>query len=112
MFLAASAIRSEGEHNDVLRHFVREIRAPNGTLLGWIGAAYDVSPAIGPRMSDGSSSYWPGCSLSGCIGSPCLFGSGWTPAIAAIGRGLRAMFVMIGNFVALMAYILTRPKSS
>ena len=42
LLLAASAIQSEGEHNDVLRHLIREIHAMDGPLLGLIGAAYDV----------------------------------------------------------------------
>ncbi len=112
MLLAASAIQSEGEHNDVLRHFVREIRAPNGTLLGWIGAAYDVSPAIGTpdvrwivlllAWLFFIGVYW--------ISLPLWV---WLDARQRGDRaGVWAMFVMIGNLVALMAYILTRPRSS
>jgi len=112
LVLAASAIQSEGEHNDVLRHFIREIRATNGPLLGLIGAAYDVSPAIGaPNVR------WIVFLLAWLF----FIGVYWISLplwvwLDARHRGERAgiwaMFVILGNLVALMAYILTRPKSS
>ncbi len=112
LLLAASAIQSEGEHNDVLRHCVREIRATNGMLLGWIGAAYDVNPAIGsPNVR------WIVFLLAWLF----FMGVYWISLplwvwLDARPRGERAgvwaMFVVIGNLAALMAYVLTRPKSS
>ena len=112
LILAASAIQSEGEHNDVLRHVVREIRSTNGTLLGWIGVAFDVSPGVGtPDVR------WIVFLLAWLF----FIGVYWISLplwvwLDARHRGERAgvwaMFVVIGNLVALMAYVLTRPKSS
>lgn len=112
MLLVASAIRSEGEHNDVLRHLVREVRSPDGLLLGWIGVAYDVGPAMG-AVDVG----W----IASLLAWLFLMGVYWLSLplwvwLDARRRGERAwvwaMFVLIGNLVALMAYLLTRPKAA
>jgi hypothetical protein len=112
MLLVASAIQSEGEHNDVLRHLVREIRSPDGILQGWIGVAYDVSPAIGVP-----DTVW----IASLLAWLFFVGVYWLSLplwvwLDARQRGERAgvwaMFVLIGNLVALMAYVLTRPKST
>ena len=112
LLLAASAIQSEGEHNDVLRHFVREVRSPDGVLLGWVGVAYDVSPDISaPDIG------W----IISLLAWLFFLGIYWLSLplwvwLDARQRGERAgvwaMFVLVGNLVALMAYVLTRPQSA
>jgi hypothetical protein len=106
--LAASAMGREGEHNDVFRHMLREVRGPEGELVGWIGVTYDVSPAMGDPgigyiafvllLLLSTSVYW--LSLPAWV---------WMDARA---RGERAwtwaVFLLVGNLVALIAYILVR----
>jgi hypothetical protein len=112
LLLVASAIQSEGEHNDVLRHLVRAIRSPDGALLGWMGVAYDVSPAV-----TSPNAGWIVLLLAWLF----FVGAYWISLplwvwLDARQRGERAgvwaMFVLIGNLVALMAYVLTRPKNT
>lgn len=107
--LAASAIQSEGEHNDVLDHMIRPLQNGSGMWVGFVGVAYAASPdAAGfpgilftlPLLliPAGLLAYW--------LALPCwVF---WD----AKGRGEKAwvwaMFVLLGNLVALFAYLLTR----
>jgi hypothetical protein len=112
LLLAASAIQSEGEHNDVYRHIVREIRSTDGALQGWIGAAYQVSPAIGdPGLG------WI-VSLLALLLFMAIF---WLSLplyvwLDARERGEKAVawaiFILIGNLVALLAYLLVRPPKA
>ena len=109
LLLAASAIQSEGEHNDVYRHMVQEIRSADGALQGLVGVAYQVSPAIGS----------PGWGWIVSILALLFFtGIYWISLplyvwLDARGRGEKAVawavFVLIGNLVALLAYLLVRP---
>ena len=109
MLSAASAIRSEGEHNDVYRHMVQPIHTGNGSLIGLIAVAYDVSPGI--RMIPG---IWQQVSLVAlllCVGVYWISLAFWT-FLDARRRGERAwiwaVFVMMGNLMALLAYFLVR----
>jgi hypothetical protein len=107
--LTASAVQSEGEHNDVFRQIVRAVRAGDGTELGIVGVAYDVNPELGgfPGLGYavallmiplGLAVYW-------------LALTGWV-LLDAKTRGERAWvwasFVLLGNLVALFAYLLAR----
>ena len=107
--LAASAMQREGEHNDVFRHLLREVRGPNGELVALVGLTYDVSPGIST----------PPSALTVLLLVGLLLGMGvyWLslPAwvwLDARTRGERAwvwaIFVLLGNLVALIAYILAR----
>jgi hypothetical protein len=49
--LAASVMQAEGEHDDVYRHLLREVRGPGGDLVAFIGVTYDVNLAIGAPPS-------------------------------------------------------------
>ncbi len=109
LLLAASAIQAEGEHNDVYRHLVRPIAAPDGTMVALVGIAYDVSDWAGTP-----SAGWVAL-LAGGLGG---FGLYWLALplwvwLDARQRGERAwvwaVFVLIGNLVALLAYLLVRP---
>ena len=106
--LAASVMQAEGEHNDVYRHLLREVRGPDGDTVALVGMTYDVNPAIGappgawiPLLAGwllGMGTYW--LSLPAWV---------WLDARA---RGERAwvwaVFVLLGNLVALITYILAR----
>jgi hypothetical protein len=107
--LAASAVQSEGEHNDVFRQMVRPLRASDDTELGIVALSYDVNPGLGGFPGFGYAVavlvipvglmvYW-------------LALVGWVFLDAKV-RGERAwvwaMFVLMGNLVALFAYLLAR----
>jgi len=106
--LAASAIGAEGEHNDVFNHLLRPIARPDGEVIGMVGVAYDVSPWVSRRPGAG----WIIGLLLGLAG----LGIYWLALplwvfLDASERGERAwawaIFVFIGNFIALIAYILS-----
>ncbi len=107
--LAASAIQSEGEHNDVFRQMIRPLQSNDGTELGFIGVSYDINSAMSGFPGYGYAValfliligfmvYW--------LVLPC-----WV-FLDAKARGERAwvwaMFILLGNLVALFAYLLTR----
>lgn len=110
--LAASVMQAEGEHNDVWRHLLREIRGPEDELVGWIGVTFDVSPSVGA----------PGAAYISFILILLLaLGVYWLSLpvwvwLDARARGERAwvwgIFVLLGNLVALIAYILARGPST
>lgn len=106
--LAASAMQAEGEHNDVFRHLLREIRDADGNLVAWAGLTYDISPWMGgPGL---------GYRIALLVGLAAL-GVYWLSLplwvwLDAHRRGERswvwAAFVLVGNLVALLAYLLVR----
>lgn len=109
--LTASAIQAEGEHNDVYRHMLRLVHAPDDSVVALLGVAYDVSPAVGePALG------WIGGLLIWLL----AVGVYWLALplwvwLDAHERGERAWiwaaFVFIGNLVALIAYVLAvRPR--
>ena len=108
MLLAASAIRAEGTHNDVLRHLLRPIETPDGSVVALIGAAYDVSEWVAaPGM------VW----IIGVLGGLAGFLLYWLSLplwvfLDARERGERAWpwatFVFMGNLVAFIAYLVSR----
>lgn len=108
-FLAASAIQSEGEHNDVFRQMIRPLQSDSGAELGFIGVSYNINAASSSFPDYGYATtlflipiglmvYW--------MVLP------WWVFLDAKERGERAwvwaMFVLMGNLVALFAYLLTR----
>ena len=110
LLLAASAIQREGEHNDVYRHLVRVIRGKDGRETGLLGVAYDVSPALAAPPS-----FAYAASLVGFVVSIAVYWFSlplwvWFDARARGGRtpGAWAGFVLIGNVVALAAYLVTQ----
>jgi hypothetical protein len=109
LLLAASAIQREGEHNDIYRHMVRAVRDAEGRQVGILGVAYDVSPALGARVSGGYVATIIVFTLALIIFWLAL--PVWV-FMDAGERGEReslwASFVLIGNVVALCAYLLTR----
>ena len=110
LLLAASAMQAEGEHNDVYRHMLRPVRNSQGQLVALVGLTYDVSPAVGTPPSLG----WTATLLGALLGLALYWLSLplWT-WLDARARGERAWvwaaFVLVGNLVALLAYLLARP---
>jgi hypothetical protein len=108
LLLTASTIQAEGEHNDVFGHMVRSIQAPDGSLVGLVGVAYDISTG----MATPDILY-----MVSLLVSMLALGVYWLSLpvwvfIDARQKGEKAwvwaMFVLIGNLVALIAYILVR----
>jgi len=110
--LAASVMQREGEHNDIFRHMLRELRGPAGELVGWIGITYDISPAVSAPGA-GFIAFVLGLVTSVAVYWLSLPTWVWIDARA---RGERAwvwaIFVLLGNLVALIAYLLARVPSS
>lgn len=107
--LAASAIQSEGEHNDVFNQMIRPLQNGNDNVVGFIGVSFDANPDSGAfpgityaialfLIPIGLLVYW--------LALP------WWVILDAKIRGERAwvwaMFVLLGNLAALLAYLLTR----
>jgi len=108
LLLAASAIQREGAHNDIYNHLIREIHSSDGTRVGLIGVAYTLSPNPGSVATG-----WIVSVLIVLFSLPLYWLSLplWV-FLDARQRGERAwpwaIFVSIGNLIALIAYLLTR----
>jgi hypothetical protein len=109
LILVASTIQAEGEHTDVFRYRVEPIHAVSGALLGYLALAYDVNPSISAAPSAGYI-----LSLLGLLAGLAVYVLAlvaWV-YLDARQRGERAavwaIFVLIGNLVALIAYLLAR----
>jgi len=110
--LAVSAIRSEGEHNDVFRHLVRPVFDKNGDLVALVALAYNVSPDVGSADASllilaiiplaGFIMYWLGLPLWVYLDARTR---GETAALWAI-------FVLLTNLVGLLAYLIVISKTS
>jgi hypothetical protein len=107
--LAASAIQREGEHNDVFRQMVRPVQARDDAELGIIAVSYDVNPELGGFPGIGYAVALFAIPLGLAVYWLAL--AGWVFLDAKV-RGERAwvwaMFVLLGNLVALFAYLLAR----
>ena len=106
--LVASAIQREGTHNDVFGHLVREVKDRGNETVGFLGIAYDINPNVGnPEIGWIIAVVMTGLSLVVYwITLPV-----WV-FMDARSRGERAaawaVFVLIGNLVALLGYILSK----
>ncbi len=111
--LTLGAIRSEGEHNDVLRHLVRPVRDRGGDTVALVAVAYEVSPYVGSSPASGIiplvvflvglAVYWLGLPLwvyldASARGEPAVLWGG---------------FVLLANLVGLLAYLIvtSRPRT-
>ena len=107
LLLTSSAIQAEGEHNDIYRHLVGEVRSQDGSVIALIGMAYYINP-------DEADAAWIALVIGGLVslGVYWLALPTWVFFDARF-RGERAwvwaVYVLIGNLVALIAYILARP---
>jgi hypothetical protein len=107
--LAADAIQSEGEHNDIYNHLVAPVYDTNDNWIGYIGIAYDVNPGISALPDVGY--------MLAIIAIIISLGIYWISLpvwvfLDARQRSERAWiwtaFVLVGNLVALFAYLLVR----
>lgn len=105
---AASAIQSEGEHNDIYLHQVRAVRNTDGDLVAVVGVAYDISASLGTPDAG-----WIASMLLGLLGFLVYWLSlpVWTWLDASRNGEpvwIWSVFVLFGNFVALIAYLLVK----
>jgi hypothetical protein len=108
LLLAASAIQREGAHNDIYNHLIREIHSTNGSIVGLIGVAYELSSDPGHVATGwivsvifvllGFPMYWLSLPLWVFLDARKYGKHAW----------LWAIYLSFGNLVALVAYILTR----
>ena len=109
--MAVSALRGVGggDHNDVFLQAVSPLKSPDGKLIGWLGANYDINPSVSARPTPKE--------LFVMLLTLLLLAAYWLsiPAwvyLDARERGERAwvwtLFVLIGNLAALLAYVLVR----
>jgi hypothetical protein len=112
LVIIASAIQAEGEHNDVYRYKVQQIISPDNQVVGYIGITYDVNDGI-----SADPTIWTIVSTFGLLLSLVIYWVGlatWTYLDAKERNekaGVWALFVLIGNLVALIAYLLVRGQS-
>jgi hypothetical protein len=105
--LAASAIRREGEHNDVLGHLVWPIAGKDGSTVAVVGVAYDSMPALSVGLG------WKLAVIGGLVGLALYWLSlpVWV-FLDARQRGEKAVawavFTLVGNLGALIGYLLAR----
>jgi len=108
LFTTAAAIQAEGEHNDIYRHQVRALHDASGNLVALVGVAYDVSGDVSTPDAT-----WIGSVLALLAGFLLYWLSlpAWT-YLDARRSGEPAwvwtIFVLLGNLVALIAYLLVK----
>lgn len=109
--LAAAALRGVGggDHNDVWSQAVSSLKSPDGKLVGWLGAVYDVSATASARPPLKVMAFMFLTLLLLAVYDLSL--AAWV-YLDARERGERAwvwaLFALIGNLVALFAYVLVR----
>ena len=105
----ASAIRREGGHNDIYGHLLRPIPASNGSVVALVAVAYELRER-GPGLA------W----LIGVAGALVCSIVYWAslPLWVYLDARMRnerapvwATFVLVGNVVALTAYLLRRSST-
>ena len=107
--LAASAIRREGEHNDIYRHLVIPVWTADDSGMAIVGVAYEISQSLDLPIR----LHWV-IILFGALGGLLLYWMSLPLWVfqAARERGEQAwawaIFVFFGNLVALVAYLLAR----
>jgi hypothetical protein len=109
--MAAAALRGVGggDHNWIWNPAVSPLKSPDGQIVGWLGALYDISSVSPARPTVKLMSLF--------IAVLLLLAAYWlsVPAwvyLDAKQRGERAwvwaLFALIGNLAALLAYLLVR----
>ncbi len=113
MLLIGSAIQAEGEHNDVFRYQVRVLTSPENEVVGYVGITYDVSVAVSAQPG-----FWEIVSTIGLLICLVIYWVGlaaWTYLDAKQHQeqaSVWALFVLVGNLVALIAYLLVRNSTT
>lgn len=105
---AAAAIQAEGEHNDIYRHLLQPVLDAGGKTAAMLGVAYDLNLAV----SAPGLAYQLGLLLFAAgLGLYWLSLPIWV-YLDARQRGEKAfiwgLFILVGNLVALLAYLLVR----
>jgi len=106
LLYVAAAIRSEGDHNDIIGHIVVPLKTSSNQLAGFVGIAYDLDDmiqpfqfyAIGIALFISFLVYWLSFPL--WVYFDCRKRDNkyilWT------------LFVLVGNLPAYIAYIITK----
>jgi hypothetical protein len=109
LMLVGSAIQAEGEHSDVFHYRVTSLKSQSGEIVGYLGLAYDISSLTSSPPQMGYILILLGMLLS--LGIYWISLAAWT-YLDARDHGERAIvwliYVLIGNVVALIAYLLAR----
>lgn len=110
--MALSAMPREGEHNEVFLPYVQAIRGPSGSYVALVGVAYEVSDVIPKRrLGLGSIAAMLGFYLAAPIYWLALPLWVFLDARDRRDRALAwGIFVLIGNLVALLAYLLATSR--
>lgn len=109
--MAAAALRGigGGDHNDIWSQAVSSLKSPDGKLVGWLGAVYDVSATASARPPLKVMAFMFLTLLLLAVYDLSL--AAWV-YLDARERGEKAwvwaLFALIGNLVALFAYVLVR----
>jgi hypothetical protein len=106
--LSESAMRREGEHNDIYHRMLRPVRSSDGVWAGIIGIVYEVSDWTPGLLWKTGVLLLPLCFLIYWFSFPL-----WVFLDAqerGENRWVWGSFVFMGNLIALMAYILSRPR--
>ncbi len=108
LILAASAIQRERSHNNIYNHLLREINSHDGSRVGLVGLAYELTSSPG-----GVSMGWKISILIALLSFLLYWFS--LPVwiyLDAKQRGERywqwALFASLGNLVSLITYLLVR----
>ena len=102
----AAAIRSEGEHNDMLEHIVMPLKTSSNELAGFIGVAYEIN---GP---DHPVQFYI---IDNILVVSFIIYWLWLPIWVYIDARKRnekhilwTLFILIGNLPAFISYLLSR----
>jgi len=106
LLYVAAAIRSEGDHNDIIGHIVVPLKTSSNQLAGFVGIAYDLDDmiqpfqfyAIGIALFISFLVYWLSFPL-------------WVYFYCRKRDNkyiLLTLFVLVGNLPAYIAYIITK----
>jgi len=108
LLISAALIQVEGEHNDIYNHLVTPLYDASGEMTGILGMAYSINQNTG-----GVPLSWKLSIVAGLFS----FGIYWISLplwvfFDARSRNEKAWiwgcFTLLGNLIALMAYLLTR----
>jgi hypothetical protein len=108
--MALSAMPREGEHNEVFLPYVQAIRGPSGSYVALVGVAYEVSDVLrnsGPGPIAAMLGFYLAAPIYWLSLPLWVFLDARERRERALAWGI---FVLIGNLVALLAYLLATSR--
>jgi len=109
IMLVAASLRCEGEHNDMIGHLVMPLKTSSNVLVGFVGVAYDLDYLKPPFQNY----YLIIIALIFCFLLYWLSLPLWVYFDCRENNNkyiLWALFVLIGNIPALIAYLISNRK--